>query len=278
MPININIVNEVSIVDTMSLVCFVNGGTCYLWTWCCWLWISLNRGQRAHGSSEVDDARTTGQSAALRAFTLMPAVWPGLWCFFLENPRHEEISVIFQKEVLLLIFCGLSIAVKIDFPWNLAYFVNTVTLVYLFREGNGTPTPVLLPGKSHGRRSLVSCSPWGHYESDTTEWLRLHFSLSCIGEGNGNPLQCSCLENPTDGGAWWAAVYGVTQSRTRLKQLSSSSSSNIPLREGNGNPLQYSCLENPMDRGVWQATVLGVARVGHNLATKSPPIYLLSTH
>ena len=55
-----------------------------------------------------------------------------------------------------------------------------------------------------------------------------HFSLSCIGEGNGNPLQCSCLENPRDGGAWWAAVYGVAQSRTRLKRLSSSSSSNIP--------------------------------------------------
>ena len=87
------------------------------------------------------------------------------------------------------------------------------------------PTPVLLPGKSHGRRSLVGCSPWGHLESDMTEWLHFHFSLSCIGEGNGNPLQCSCLENPRDGGAWWAAVYGVEQSRTRLKRLSSSSSS-----------------------------------------------------
>ena len=83
-------------------------------------------------------------------------------------------------------------------------------------------TPVLLPGKSHGQRSLVGCSPWGHEESDTTEWLPFHFSVSCIGEGNGNPLQCSCLENPRDGGAWWAAVYGVTQSWTRRKQLSSS--------------------------------------------------------
>ena len=55
-----------------------------------------------------------------------------------------------------------------------------------------------------------------------TEQLHFHFSLSCIGEGNGNPLQCSCLENPSDGGAWWAAVYGVAQSRTRLKRLSSS--------------------------------------------------------
>jgi len=64
----------------------------------------------------------------------------------------------------------------------------------------------------------------GSLESDTTERLHFHFSLSCIGEGNGNPLQCSCLENPRDGGAWWAALYGVTQSRTRLKRLSSSSS------------------------------------------------------
>ena len=69
------------------------------------------------------------------------------------------------------------------------------------------PTPVLLPGKSHGWR----------------EWLHFRFSLSCIGEGNGNPLQCSCLENPRDGGAWWAAVYGVAQSWTWLTRLSSSS-------------------------------------------------------
>ena len=59
---------------------------------------------------------------------------------------------------------------------------------------------------------------------DTTERLPFHFSFSCIGEGNGNPLQCSCLENPRDGGAWWASVYGVAQSQTRLKRLSSSSS------------------------------------------------------
>ena len=77
------------------------------------------------------------------------------------------------------------------------------------------PTPVLLPGKSRGRRSLVGCSPWRHEESDMTEWLHFHFSLLCIGEGNGNPLQRSCLENPRD---------GVTQSQTWLKWLSSSSS------------------------------------------------------
>ena len=84
------------------------------------------------------------------------------------------------------------------------------------------PTPVLLPGKSHGQRSLVGCSPWSREESDTTERLHFHFSLSCIGEGNGNPLQCSCLENPRDSGVWWAAIYRVAQSRTRLKRLSSS--------------------------------------------------------
>ena len=87
------------------------------------------------------------------------------------------------------------------------------------------PTPVLSPGESHGWRSLVGCSPWGRKESDMTEWLPFHFSLSCTGEWNGNPLQCSRLENPRDGGAWWASVYGVAQSRTRLKRLSSSSSS-----------------------------------------------------
>ena len=89
------------------------------------------------------------------------------------------------------------------------------------------PTAVLLPGKSHGWRSLVGCSPWGRKESDTIQRLPFHFSLSCIGEGNGSPLQCSCLENPRERGAWWASVYGVTQSRTLLKWLSSSSSSMI---------------------------------------------------
>ena len=67
-------------------------------------------------------------------------------------------------------------------------------------------------------------SPWSREESDRTERFHFHFSLPCIGEGNGNSLQCSCLENPRDGGAWWAAIYGVAQSQTRLKQLSSSSS------------------------------------------------------
>ena len=94
---------------------------------------------------------------------------------------------------------------------------------FVIGEGNATPLQYSCLGNSHGRRSLVGYSPWGCEESDTTERLHIHFSLSCIGEGNGNPLQCSCLENPRDRGAWWAAVFGVAQSRTQLKQLSSSS-------------------------------------------------------
>ena len=83
-------------------------------------------------------------------------------------------------------------------------------------RGQWHPTPVLSPGTSRGWRSLVGCSPWGHEEpdTDTTERLHFHFSLLLIGEGNGNPLWCSCLENYRDGGAWWADVYGVTQSQT----------------------------------------------------------------
>ena len=104
--------------------------------------------------------------------------------------------------------------------------------------------PVLLPGKSHGWRSLVGCSPWGREESDTTERLHFHFSLSCIEEGNGNPLQYSCLENPRDGGAWWATISGVTQSQTQLKWLSSSSSSSRRIVHKN---LNYKLLWESMD-------------------------------
>ena len=90
-------------------------------------------------------------------------------------------------------------------------------LIKLFQQWH--PTPVLLPRKSHGRRSLVGCSPWGREESNTTERLHFHFSLRCIGEGNGNLLQYSCLENPKDRGAWQAAVHGVAKSQTRLKDF-----------------------------------------------------------
>ena len=126
------------------------------------------------------------------------------------------------------------------------------------------PTPVLLPGKSHGWRSLVGCSPWGREESDTTEWLHFYFSLSCIGEGNGNPLQCSCLENPRDGGAWWAAVCGVAQSQRRLKWLSSSSSSML-LRASLVAQLVKN-LPAMLDSWVW------------SLGWKDPPEEGMATH
>ena len=103
-----------------------------------------------------------------------------------------------------------------------SFFLNLTTSRKHPWRGQWHPTPVLLPGKSHGQRSLVGCSPWGLEELDTTELLHFHFSLQCFGEGNGNPLQCSCLENPWDSRAWWAAVYGVEQSQPRLKWFSSS--------------------------------------------------------
>ena len=121
------------------------------------------------------------------------------------------------------------------------------------------PTPGLLPGKPYGQKSLVGCSPWGREESDMTEWLHFHFSLSCIGEGNGNPLQCSCLENPRDGGAWWAAVYGFAKSQTWLTRLSSSSSSSRTVsRDGHKYGGEYQHLgqdANNRDRGQPVSTV-----------------------
>ena len=123
----------------------------------------------------------------------------------------------------LKIFFSFSISVLLPIFDSVLYFLKQKP-----RRRQWHPTPVLLPGKSHGRRSLEGCSPWGRWGSGTTERLHFHFSLSWLGEGNGNPLQCSCLENPRDRGAWWAAVYGVAQSRTRLKRLSSSSSKQKP--------------------------------------------------
>ena len=122
-------------------------------------------------------------------------------------------------------------------PWDLTRFPGRNFFFFSFSSTRSSlqrrqwhPTPVLLSGKPHEWRSLESWSAWGRWGSDMTERLHFHFSLSCIGEGNGNPLHCSCLENPRDGRAWWAAVYGDSQSRTWLKWLSSSSKSSLLLR------------------------------------------------
>ena len=146
---------------------------------------------------------------------------------------------------------------KSQFNFCLNNLINLVIRAWKCDWRQWQPTPVLLPGKSHGQRSLVGCSPWGCEESDTTGWLHFHFSFSCIGEGNCNPLQCFCLENSRDRGAWWAAVYGVAQSRTRLKQPSSSSSSkgslvaqlvkNPPAMQE--SPVQLLGLEDLLEKG-----------------------------
>ena len=144
-----------------------------------------------------------------------------LWTIFCQHLLYQILKKYYKHT--LEIFDGLVIdySDKCEFC-NKVSHINFLVLSayksYVWRR-RWHPTPVLLPGKSHGWRSLVGCSPWGREESDTTERLHFHFSLSCIGEGNSNPLQCSCLENPRDGGAWWAAVYGVAQSQTRLKRL-----------------------------------------------------------
>ena len=147
-----------------------------------------------------------------------------------------SLIILFIYSFIAIFYCS-----KIYTTWNLLFFLiggkllyNVVLasaiqklklamIIHISWRRRWHPTPVLLPGKSHGWRSPVGYSPWGLEESDTTEWLHFHFSLSFIGEGNGNPLQCSCLKNPRDGGAWWAAVSGVAQSRTWLKWLNSSS-------------------------------------------------------
>ena len=120
--------------------------------------------------------------------------------------------------------------------------------------------PRVIPHKDH-----LTCSPFlfpviFFFTAFITLSVWFAFIYSYFGEGNGNPLQYSCLENPVDRGAWWAAVHGVTQSRTRLKWLSM----HACIGEGNGSPLQYSCLENPRDEEPSGLPSMGSHRVGHN--------------
>ena len=96
----------------------------------------------------------------------------------------------------------------------------------------------------------------GKEKGEGTDFYITFLLQSPTGEGNGTPLQCSCLENHMDRGAWWAAAQRVAQSWTRLKRLSM----HACIGEGNGSPLQCSCLENPRDRGAWWAAVYGVAQ------------------
>ena len=150
------------------------------------------------------------------------AQWTGSFfmqcCFYLKEKLADDLWLL--RHILLRFSQKWTNEWVSSWKMRPIYLLKNNWIIYWWWR----PTPVLLPGKSHGQRSLVGYSPWGYEQLDVTEWLPFHFSLSCIGEGNGNPLQCSCLENSREGGAWWAAIYGVAQSWTRLKWLSSSSS------------------------------------------------------
>ena len=160
---------------------------------------------------------------------LLPSVFPSIRVFSIESalrirwPKNWSFSMSPSTEYRWLISFGIDwfdlLAIQGTLKSLLQHHSSKASIFWhsaFFRRRQWQPTSVLLPGISCGLRSPVGCSPWGREKSGTTDRLHFHFSLSCIGEGSGNPLQCSCLENPRDGGAWWAAVYGVAQSWTRL--------------------------------------------------------------
>ena len=139
-----------------------------------------------------------------------------------RNMMEGNVAIVWWQMMLLPLIRFREILKNWGLRWFYILLKSFDFSLALPRRRQWQPTPVLLPGKSHGWRSLVGCSPWGREESDMTERLHFHLSLSRIVKGNGNPLQCSCLENPRNGGAWWAAVYGAAQSWTWLKWLISS--------------------------------------------------------
>ena len=141
------------------------------------------RSQQGH-RAEGGESRAAGWPAILAEWRGAGSIW---WC---PLPQHRVVRSLSNSSLSPVLSAGATLQGK----GRLGSAFATHTLPSWRRQWH--PTPVLLPGKSHGWRSLVSCSPWGHEESDKTERLPFHFSLSCIGEGNGNPLQCSCLENP----------------------------------------------------------------------------------
>ena len=155
--------------------------------------------------------------------------WPKYWSFtFINDPSSEYSGLIsFGSDWFdLLAVQGMQSYMGTNHGRSESDTLSSVIfsgcLMLHGREGDGTPLQYSCLENPTGWRSLVGCSPWGRKESDTTERLHLHVPLACIGEGNGTPLQCSCLENPRGSRAWWAAICGVAQSRTRLKRLSSS--------------------------------------------------------
>ena len=143
------------------------------------------------------------------------------WCLTLSDPMDyslpgSSVCEILQARILEWFAIPFPRGSSIPRDWTqVSCIAGRLFTVWATKDQfrrQWQPTPVLLPGKSQ-YSCLVGWSPWGHEESGTTERFHFHFSLSCTGEGNGNPFQCSCLENPRDGGAWWAAIYGVAQSQ-----------------------------------------------------------------
>ena len=132
----------------------------------------------------------------------------------------QKYSALFNLSFIYDTINMFMLTIKVYFLYNtisnicyiyyilIIHYTNYITL-WVYRRRQWHPTPVLLPGESHGWRSLVGSVHGVSKVRTRLTRLHFHFSLSCTGEGNGSPLQCSCLENPRDGGAWWAAVYGV---------------------------------------------------------------------
>ena len=176
-------------------------------------------------------AFSSQRGRVLIAFVRLPRGWP-LW---LASSRHMQQSCVsggrnWGHQVIPKSRKNRLLSRAQLWAWSAGKTWVKVSIL-IESTGPGNSEKAMAPHSS----TLAWKIPWteepgglqsvGCQDSDMTAQPHFHFSLSCIGEGNGNPLQCSCLENPRDGGAWWAAVYGVTQSRTRLKQFSSSSSS-----------------------------------------------------
>ena len=206
---------------------------CEYWFWKLWTVGPNSITERQRAKTETQRKRHQKWSDSKESWweALCSPSWSLCGAQVLGGVQSETLLCTNSLWVNFYPFLGLSFPIYFcsSRPISFLFFF----LIYLFvfgstawlvREGNGTPLQYFCleipwteePGRLQSMGSL---------ESDTTEQLHFHFSLSCVGEGNGNPLRCSCLKNPRDREAWWAAIYGVAQSRTWLKRLSSSSSS-----------------------------------------------------
>ena len=175
-------------------------------SWCFW-YKRINVCKIVWGSSRYKGSCGT----AIGKIVKTQSESPGLKCFILHTNLFTKILNLDVLEI-----CW---PLDVTNWFRSSYLLKAIDRILQRRQWH--PTPVLLVGKSHGRRSLVCCSPWGCEELDMTKQLHFHFSLSCTGEGNGNTLQCSCLENPRDGvaqsGQDWSDLAAVALIGFKLK-------------------------------------------------------------